>query len=81
MLLMFLLLVLPLMVDAMMQADTQVVLEQMNVWCQCMHGPGGATAGLVSICSFFCMLAFCMPLGPESVAVDSSKVAVVAVNR
>ena len=45
MLLMFLLLVLPLMVDAMMQADTQVVLEQMNVWCQCMHGPGGATAG------------------------------------
>lgn len=29
-------------------ADTQVVLEQMNVWCQCMHGPGGATAGYLA---------------------------------
>lgn len=29
----------------MVQADTQVVLEQMNVWCQCMHGVGGAVAG------------------------------------
>lgn len=32
-----------------MQADTQVVLEQMNVWCQCMHGVGGAVAGSVLI--------------------------------
>ncbi|KAL3139931.1 hypothetical protein ABBQ38_004221 [Trebouxia sp. C0009 RCD-2024] len=29
-------------------ADTQVVLEQMNVWCQCMHGVGGAVAGYLA---------------------------------
>ncbi len=30
---------------AIMQADTHVVLEQLNVWCQCMHGAGGIVAG------------------------------------
>ena len=28
-----------------LQADTNVVLEQMNVWCQCMHGVAGTVAG------------------------------------
>lgn len=29
-------------------ADTQVVLEQLNVWAQCMHGAAGSTAGYLA---------------------------------
>ncbi len=28
-----------------LQADIEGVLEQLNMWCQCMHGAAGAVAG------------------------------------
>lgn len=31
-----------------LMADTHVVLEQLNVWCQCMHGAGGIVAGYLA---------------------------------
>ena len=45
---------------AHVQADTQVVLEQLNVWCQCMHGAGGIVAGWVTTPV---TLVSCGPLG------------------